>query len=299
MQPRLAQTHESDLNFLRIGLVDSAANTTAFSPLLDELGRPNIGKNFADRPFIPRLKESLQPMLSEVVLGRIGVPKPIVAVLAPVVKANEYDGYVAGILSLNEITDFLEKNAQSRTMLFTLLDSNGNVILTNHENQKVMEPFARSNGTLLRLDDAIAQWMPKLPPNTPQSERWKASSYLVDSPIGGLSEWRLILEQPVLPFQKMLFARYTSMLALVFILIFASLALAELLSRKAVATMDELTLFTKKLPEELSKGSEPVWPQSGVTEHHTLIERFKEMATSLSRQFSANRELTTSLEKRV
>lgn len=299
MQPRLAQAHESDLNFLRIGLVDSAANTTAYSPLLDELGRPNIGKNFADRPFIPRLKESLQPMLSEVVLERIGVPKPIVAVLAPVVKANEYDGYVAGILSLNEITDFLEKNAQSRTMLFTLLDSNGNVILTNHENQKVMEPFARSNGTLLRLDDAISQWMPKLPPNTPQSERWKASSYLVDSPIGGLSEWRLILEQPVLPFQKMLFARYTSMLALVFILIFASLALAELLSRKAVATMDELTLFTKKLPEELSKGSEPVWPQSGVTEHHTLIERFKEMATSLSRQFSANRELTTSLEKRV
>jgi hypothetical protein len=159
-------------------------------------------------------------MLSEVVLGQIGVPKPIVAVLAPVVKANEFNGHVAGVLSLNEIEQFLEKNAQSKTMLYTLLDTTGNVILTNHKDQQVMQPFARSNGSLHRLDDTISQWAPKLPPNTPSSERWKASSYLVDSPIGGLSEWRLILEQPVAPFQKMLYARYTSVLALLFILLF-------------------------------------------------------------------------------
>ncbi|MDD2846137.1 MAG: diguanylate cyclase [Rhodoferax sp.] len=299
MQPRLVQSLESDPNFLRIGLLDKAANITAYSPVLDELGHNNIGKNFADRPFIPRLKESLKPMLSEVVLGQIGVPKPIVAVLAPVVKANEYDGYVAGILSLNEIKEFLEKNVQSKTMLYTLLDANGNVILTNHQNQKVMQPFVRSNGSLHRLDDNISQWMPTLPPNTPRSDRWKASSYLVDSPIGGLSEWRLILDQPVAPFQKVLYARYTRILALLFILLFVSLALAEIFSRKAVTTMEKLTLFTAQLPEELNKGAELVWPQSNVIEHHDLIERFKEMAASLSQQFSTNRELTTSLENRV
>lgn len=210
MQARLAQTHHSDTNFLRVGLVDQDANTVAYSPLVDELGQSNIGKNYADRPFIPRLKESLQPMLSEVVLAHIGVPKPMVAVLAPVVKTNnQYDGYVAGILSLNEIEDFLEKNAQSKAMLYTLLDTNGNVILTNHRDQKVMQPFVRSNGSLQRLDNAISQWIPQLPPHTPTSERWKASFYVADSPIGGLSEWRLILEQPVTPFQKMLFAKYT------------------------------------------------------------------------------------------
>lgn len=299
MQPRLVQSHRSDINFLRVGLLDSTSTTTAYSPQVDELGRSNIGKNFADRPFIPRLKESLKPMLSEVVLGQIGVPKPIVAVLAPVVKANEFNGHVAGVLSLNEIEQFLEKNAQSKTMLYTLLDTNGNVILTNHKDQQVMQPFARSNGSLHRLDDTISQWAPKLPPNTPSSERWKASSYLVDSPIGGLSEWRLILEQPVAPFQKMLYARYTSVLALLFILLFTSLVLAEFLSRIAVARVEQLTLFTKSLPEELSKGAEHVWPQSNVTEHHQLIERFKDMAASLSRQFSANKELTTSLENRV
>ena len=299
MQPRLEQLHKSDANFLRVGLLDRAANTTAYSPLVDELGQTNIGKNFADRPFISSLKESLKPMLSEVVLGQIGVPKPIVAVLAPVVNANEYNGYVAGILSLNEIKDFLDKNAQSKTMLYTLLDTNGNVILTNHKDQKVMQPFVRSNGSLIRLDDTISQWIPKLPPNTPQLERWKASFYMIDSPIGGLSDWRLILEQPVAPSQKVLYDRYTNVLALLFILLFISLALAEFFSRKAIAKVEQLTLFATRLPEELREGTEHVWPQSNLTEHHHLIERFKEMAASLSRQFSANKELTNSLENRV
>lgn len=209
MQARLVQTLKSDTNFLRIGLADKDATITANSDLVDELGQPNIGKSVADRPYIPQLKKSLKPMLSGVVLAHLGAPKPIVAMLAPVVKANEYDGYVAGILSLVEIEEFLEKNARSKTMFYTLLDTNGNVILTNHRDQKVMQPFVRSNGSLQRLDNAISQWIPQLPPHTPTSERWKASFYVADSPIGGLSEWRLILEQPVTPFQKMLFAKYT------------------------------------------------------------------------------------------
>jgi hypothetical protein len=64
MQPRLEQTHHSDANFLRIGLLDKEAVATAFTPTMDELGITTVGKSFADRPFIPRLKQTLKPMLS-------------------------------------------------------------------------------------------------------------------------------------------------------------------------------------------------------------------------------------------
>ncbi len=299
MQPKLAQTHYSNTNFLRIGLVNRDATTTAYSPLVDELGQANIGKNYADRPFIPRLRETLKPMLSEVVLSHIGVPKPMVAMLAPVVKENEYNGYVAGILSLTEIEDFLNKNSLSGTMLYTLLDNNRNVILTNHKDQKVMQPFVRSDGSLHRIDDSISQWIPKLPPNTPISERWRSSFYVADGPVGGLSEWQLILEQPVAPFQKTLYDQYTNELGILFVLLFTALALAEFISRKVAARTEQLSQFTKKLPKELSLGVEPVWPTSNLTEHHNLIERFREMAQSLAGQFSTNRELTASLENRV
>ncbi len=85
MQPFLELAKRSDVNFKRIGLLDREATTTAFYPLVDELGQGNIGINFADRPFIPKLKRTLKPMLSEVYVGRIGTPRPVVSLLAPVV----------------------------------------------------------------------------------------------------------------------------------------------------------------------------------------------------------------------
>jgi len=69
MQSNVELTKESDRNFLRVGLLDVDATITVYFPLLDELGQKNIGKNFADRPFIPLLKRTLKPMLSEVVMG--------------------------------------------------------------------------------------------------------------------------------------------------------------------------------------------------------------------------------------
>ena len=92
MQAPLEQAKKSDVSFMRIGILDREAIITAFFPLIDELGQNNIGKNFADRPFIPNLKQTLKPMLSEVVMGRIGTPKPFVTMLAPVVIAGEYGG---------------------------------------------------------------------------------------------------------------------------------------------------------------------------------------------------------------
>ena len=232
-------------------------------------------------------------------MGQVGKPKPMVTMLAPIVKANEYDGYVTGILNLDEIEEFLEKNTQSGTMFYTLVDSNGNVILTNHKEQKVMQPFVRSTGNLKRLDESISQWIPQVSANTPISEQWRSSFYVADSAIGGLSEWRLILEQPVAPFQQVLYTQYTKELAMLFVLLFTALALAEYLSRKVVFRTEELTLFTKTLPKDLRLGIEPDWPQSNLTEHHNLIGRFKEMAASLSSEFRANKELTASLENRV
>jgi hypothetical protein len=75
LQPYLEHSIKSDSNFLRGGLLDKGAIITAYFPLVDELGQSNIGKSFADRPFIPKLKQTLKPMLSEVVMGRLGTPK--------------------------------------------------------------------------------------------------------------------------------------------------------------------------------------------------------------------------------
>lgn len=173
MQPYLEMAKKSDLNFQRVGLLDRKATTVAFFPLSDELGQNNIGKSFADRPFIPTLMRNLKPMLSEVVMGRIGSPKPVVSILAPVVTRGEYGGYVIGVLSLEQIREHLDKNTAENSSLYTLIDKNGNVIMTNRSDQTVMAPFMRGKGTLNRLEAGLSQWVPVVPANTPISERWK------------------------------------------------------------------------------------------------------------------------------
>jgi len=246
--------------------------------------------NTTDRPFIPKLKRDLKPMLSEMLLSRVGTPKAMVAMLAPVVARGEYAGYVAGILDLGQIREYLDKNVDSNASLYTLLDKNGAVIMTNRADQTVMSPFVRGKGALNPLDQTVSQWVPAGPPNTPFSERWGKSFYVAESDIGALSEWKLILEQPVEPFQKILYERYTGKLTMLFLILLGALALAEVISRKIVATLGQLRTMTYELPVRLAAGDSSVeWPESGIKEANHLINNFREMANTLSEQFIETR----------
>ena len=118
MQPYLELIKSSDANYPRVGLLDKTATITAYAPLIDEFGKSNIGKSAADRPYIPQLKKTLKPMLTEVVMGIIGAAKPRVFMLAPVVIKGEYGGYVVGVLSLEQIREQLDKSL-SETVLST------------------------------------------------------------------------------------------------------------------------------------------------------------------------------------
>ena len=300
MQPSLEQANKSDLNFQRIGLIDREGTTVAFYPLVDERGRNSIGKNYADRPFIPTLKQTLKPMLSEEVMSRFGTPGPMVAILVPVVARGEYGGFVAGILSLAQIHEHLDKSVGENTTLYTLLDKNGNVIMTNRTDQTVMTPFARGKGSLTRLDKEISNWVPAVSPNTPAFEHWQRSFYVAEAAIGDMAEWRLILEQPVAPFQTALFKNYSGKLSLLFLILLVALALAELLSRRFIVTLEKLRLITHDLPARLATdNNEIVWPESSIKETNHLITNFREMAESLSAQFYEIRQINDSLEQRV
>ena len=299
MQARLEQARSSDANFLRIGMRDTTSTVTAYTPRIDEFGQSNIGKQFPERPYIQTLRRNLKPMLAEVVMGRIDSPKPVVILLAPVVTRGEYSGYVNSVLSLDQIREHLEKNSENDSTLYTLVDSNRKVILSNRKDQKVMQAFARDSGELTRIDAKISQWVPGVLPNSSISERWKDSFYVAETGIGDLEQWKLILEQPVAPFQKMLYDNYADKLVLLFLILLAALVLAEFLSRRVVETTEQLSELTQHLPATLAAGGQTAWPETAILEANKLIRNFSEMAQTLAAQFQANRELNETLERRV
>jgi signal transduction histidine kinase len=299
MQVFLEMATKSDTNYLRIGLADKEAVSVAFYPPVDELGKSTLGIDFSERPYVPLLRQTLKPMLSEVIMGKVGIPRPQVVMLAPVVKDAEFNGYVFGVLDFDQIRSYLQTSAETGTMHYTLLDRNSNVIVTNRSDQTMLQPFVRGKGTLIRLDPTISQWIPEVGRNISVTERWKDSHYVAEVSVSEVAGWKLILEQPVAPFQKSLYDNYGSKLLSLFLILIAALALAEFLSRRLVATTEALSELTHNLPEAVVAGAPANFPQSAILEPHRLIGNFREMADSLAEQFSANRQLNETLERRV
>ena len=300
MQKHIEQTRLSDANFLRIGLMDEQAIATAYSPPVDEQGRNTIGRSFADRPYIPVLKQKRRPMFSEVLVSRFGHSDPIAIMLAPVLSGGNYRGYVAGVLNFKRLHTILESNSTDRTILYTLLDKNNYVIITNRTDQKAMMPFDRGKGVLSHLEQGLSRWIPALPPNTSTIELWGKSLYISESALGNPAEWKLILEQPVAPFQKLLYDSYTGKFSMLFMILLGSLALAEFVSRHIAKTTEQLSFITHDLPVKLTSGTQIDWPpKSVILETDRLLRHFREMAESLRTKFVENRLMNESLERRV
>lgn len=300
MQAHLEQAQKSDVNFLRFGLMDREATSTAYYPLLDDLGHSTIGKNFADGLFIPDLKRTLQPMVSEVIMDRIGLAKPMVAARAPVIMDGKYGGYVTGILSLAQIREQFDSSTMGHAALYTLLDKNDHVIMSNRSDQTVMKPFARSEGKLSQLDAGISQWVPALAANTSISDRWQDSVYVAQTAVGDLAEWTLILEQPIAPFQKTLYKNYSGKLTLLFVILLAALALAEVLSRQIMGTLNILGALTRNLPFRVATSdNDIVWPETAIKETNDLIGNFREMSQLLKAQFDEIQDVNETLGQRV
>lgn len=298
MQPYLERAKRADANFLYVALRDRDATTTAVFPLLDERGGKRIGLNYADRGYFPQLKQTLRPMLSEMVISKASTPQPRIQALAPVVVRGEFRGFVAGSMDLEQIREYLNTSIGSRSERYTLIDINGNVIMSNRPDQKIMMPFERGKGTLDRLDAGISRWLPAVPPNTPYFERWKKSYYVSETAIGNPAEWRLVLELPVAPFQKALYVQYSRKLTLLFLILLVTLALAGFLSRKIVDALHKLRSLTHELPARLiTDGTEIEWPESGIKEVNHLINNFREMASTLSAQFIETRRIAEEMRE--
>jgi hypothetical protein len=103
--------------------------------------------------------------------------------------------------------------------------------------------------------------------------------------------WLMARHKMGLVLADTLYDNYTGKLTLLFAILLAALALAELLSRKIVVTLGRLRTLTHELPVRLATdGHEIVWPESGIKEDNHLINNFREMAASLTELFIETRQ---------
>ncbi len=300
IQRQLETVTKADEHFLRIGLLSRDAVTIAYAPLVDELGRSTLGKSFADRPFIPLLKQNLKPMVTEVLMGRIGRPAPMVAVVAPVVRNGQYDGYVTGIVNMQALGALLANNTGAWGMDFTLIDRNSRVIVSSSPELKTMDTFDLARwGETRQISATMFALVPSMKKNITAMERWRRSLYMIEVKPRADVSWRLVLAAPISSFQQSLNREYARGLAEVLSLFLLSALFASVISAKLTTSFSALTDLTSGLPERLSRRDEVHWPQSGLVEVRRLIDNFRAMADSLTGKFDELAEMNATLERRV
>jgi HAMP domain-containing protein len=287
--------------FKRAGVLDVHADVIAYSPLVDDLGHPTLGRNFSDRPYIPILQESLRPWVSDVVMGRIGRPEPIISLLVPVVRSGRYDGYCVGIVDADLIQEVLAIVASSGDARLTLLDRSGRVIASTRKDLTMMSAFASPAGQRHPLGEGVWHALPPARPGRSALQRWTESFIVQEGLLSPQLPWKVVVESPMAPLIADLSRITIRGLGTLMLLILLTVALAQVLSRQLTIAIDRLEEATRAFPARLPEavGTPMPIPGSGIEEVHHLHDRFQQMTDALRVTFRELNDLKDTLEERV
>lgn len=287
--------------FKRVGVLDSRAIVTAYSPPVDAQGRSVLGRDFSDRPYIPTLKATRRPYVADLVLGRIGPTAPIFPLLAPVLREGQYAGYCIGVTDTAPITDLLHTIAGRGGAQLTLLDRNGRVVSSTRADLPLMAAYRPLEGEVQPLGEGVEHRIPPPLPGHSRMQRWRQSVATRAMDISPELPWRVVVELPFAPLIDSLTRISIYGLGTLLLLILATVALAHTLSRSFTRAVAQLEAATRAFPAFLDEAPDrPLRvPPSGIEELHHLGRRFEQMAEALRASFQELRGLKDTLEERV
>jgi two-component system cell cycle sensor histidine kinase/response regulator CckA len=296
-----------DFNSLHVENV--IGRTIAFSPKVNEKGESTIGHDFSDRLWFKESKIKKQPVVSELIHGRIGVFAPIIVIAAPIIRENQWLGTAAASLNLGMVQEILKPYSLGKPMVITLSDSQGKIIASTAPERGAMQFWDRKKtGVSLPLKYQIYHWYPD-DPKLPSMTRWKQSFYVQEISLGPELPWKLTIEVPVAPLQHTLYTIYVKNLTIMAILTALALLFSLLLSRWLTRPLVQLSQVTANLPEKLSEAQNLDWPASSALEINALIANSKSMAHILEENFlnlqaqtdelrQVNRDLNREIQER-
>ncbi|MEI6206382.1 MAG: hypothetical protein WCP20_06345 [Desulfuromonadales bacterium] len=301
MQHFVELVKSSSPAFLRMGVLNREAVIVAYSPLVQN-GISNIGIRFADRPYIPILRDTLKPYIPDMVPGKLADKVPILPLLVPMADTNGYAGYCVGIADLSKIKLLLSDLVTRQHENITILDRNGNVVVSTREDLKTMEHFQRPSGASIRqIREGYFHWIPQIKKGSSIMSRWMSSLFVSETIVSTELPWKVVVEispRPML--EKLSNSSINAFLMMASIIILSAL-FARFISRSYVRPLQLLQMETQHIPEvfdEQFSGFES--HTSRIKELYGLNENFRQMTNTLHEKMQevrkADRERIASVE---
>jgi len=300
LQLATATIKRSNPSFLKMYVTDENWKIVASEPTTNEVGRSSIGLNIAGQSKIEELKATRQPVFSDVHKGPTSLV-PHVGISIPIIENQSLRGLAYGSLKLEAINQMLQFENPEEGLLVTLLDSKGQVIVSNNSQVSSMEQFSlRETGEIRSLGDAIFQWLPPVSAEKSIMKRWRGSFYVKEIAVGEEIPWTLVIQIPTAPYIDYMETIYIKNLATMLAIALLALLVSSIVSRKLVKPLHRLTQVTTDLPQKIHEENAPIdLPNSRIAEIYSLSRNFRLMAAVLHQQFAEIQRAKETLEERV
>lgn len=281
-------------------ILDKRSITRAFIPTVDEQGNSTIGLDMSDRPYLKRVMTPPYLATVEFFMGKIGTPGPRLAVVAPIHDAGRYQGAVLSVFKLEELQRLFDSLISRRPITVTLLDAEGQVVVSSNKDLKPMTPFSLPAGGILRpLDDTTLKWIPDSRPGVGAMKRWFDSFLYQEEALPSLPGWKLVTQWSLQPLLLQTSQKVSQVLGVIALVLLLAIALAHYFANYLARVFVRLEEMTRSLSQRVTDGDAIVWPAASVREVEGLTANFQQMAVSLQHQSLELQALNEELEKRV
>jgi len=277
--------------FKRMGVFNRDSVTVAYSPFLDEYGKPNVGMDFSERPFIPSIKGDMRLHVTDGLMGKIGKPSPVFALIAPIVVAGDYRGFCSGVLETTQISKILHNFAARGSVNITVVDGNDRVIASTIPGLVAMDLFRPPYPEDGRFETSDAvRWIPGDKAGHGLMLQWKDSLLVKSASLSSDYGWRVIVEASCAPLIKEVSSHSIVGLTILNALILFTITMSHVFSKRFVSTIVKLQDATRSLPKRLDDVEHIAWPKSNIKELAALSKNFRDMASALVADVAERRQ---------
>lgn len=300
IQRKLELVKAAEPDFLRMSVCNRSAVSVAYYPLFDERGRSTVGVDFSDRAYFKELQRTLSPVISDVMVARLGNPSPVVVVAAPIVGERGLRGYAAGVVDPLTLGELLKRTAPDSSLTLTLLDRQKNAIIGTGRGAAGSGAYRTERGAeMFPLGPGTYRLMPAAGRNTSFLERWSNSFYVQEGVVSPSVPWTLVVAMPLAHQVSEMNAIVTRILSIALILTLLAVGSAHYASEALARPLARLVHITTSLPALLSDRSALEWPRSRLVEIADLIANFRTTAELLREKFHELQALNATLDSRI
>ncbi len=236
-----------------------------------------------DREYFHKTMETRESYISDVMVGRAS-PQPVVSITAPLfTRKGELHGLVVGSLKLSHFERFDQNYRTLNGAAILILDQRDRVIYSNRGSEyRPLEPM--ENSALVKSSKA-EMGRASFVLDAPDSSQGKGG-FLVSRAEGGLTKWRVFVEQPLAEIHRQTERYYGMTLAWLLGAIGLSLLFARVIGGNITAPLE---LLVRRVREFTMKGDSPQkiqLPAQAPAGLEQLVEDFDQMSVRLNESYT-------------